>query len=447
MSYSAKGNRPAEWASKSSHHHIIKDEAVQEILERLWMPDADPGPGLAERIHEHDPVNDSRIQHVIAVDGGYTETVVRKEYPSSTIHFFQFGAVLIKLDDLEHIARSPFISPEDMARLKNIERLKLPLPTRGLRLNDEESLCDTVRRLVHEFFLKETLGEQHNLLDTLAWFVFRRYKGGIRTADEAEWVLSSHPVNGVDGAVVLHESEMSPDGTFNKDGHILYLTDIFRLHEIIDEESGAAGICSFLAGVIEHLILVHIIRHLLAQRPSVLGGTLFLIDRPTGFFGQTARLHIAMFDLVRWLFQEHELYLAGLEKSGAFVDHAAQIGEKMGKGTYLILDDQYIYRYISPGKEDPNRPYASSSYYGHKVIFKNRYGQMHVVSVPVPELKKFPAKVDLPNLDEILTHVESLRCNMYDSALLPIALANKLVSLAAHPSTKILQQFARDSVA
>ena len=44
------------------------------------------------------------------------------------------------------------------------------------------------------------------------------------------------------------------------------------------------------------------------------------------------------------------------------------------------------------------------------------------------------------------TNVEKLRCDMYDNALLPVALVNKLVSLAAHPSSKILQKFAIESM-
>jgi hypothetical protein len=53
---------------------------------------------------------------------------------------------------------------------------------------------------------------------------------------------------------------------------------------------------------------------------------------------------------------------------------------------------------------------------------------------------------DLPNLSEVLTNLEKLRCDMYDNALVPIALANKLVSLANHPSSKILQKFAVDTI-
>jgi hypothetical protein len=47
----------------------------------------------------------------------------------------------------------------------------------------------------------------------------------------------------------------------------------------------------------------------------------------------------------------------------------------------------------------------------------------------------------------ILTNIEKLRCDMYDDALIPVALVNKLVSLANHPSSKILQRFAVESVA
>lgn len=53
---------------------------------------------------------------------------------------------------------------------------------------------------------------------------------------------------------------------------------------------------------------------------------------------------------------------------------------------------------------DPKRPYASTSNYGHKVIFKARNGQMYVVSIPARELKKQPTIDDLPNLQVILSN-------------------------------------------
>lgn len=71
---------------------------------------------------------------------------------------------------------------------------------------------------------------------------------------------------------------------------------------------------------------------------------------------------------------------------------------------------------------------------------------MYVVSIPARALKKQPTIDDLPNLQVILSNVEELHCDMYDSALFPVALVNKLVSLSAHPSQRILQKFASQAV-
>jgi len=134
--------------------------------------------------------------------------------------------------------------------------------------------------------------------------------------------------------------------------------------------------------------------------------------------------------------------MAGLEKSGAFVEHAAEIAGEMKDGSILILDNDYIYKYIIPGKADAANPYGRTTYYGAKVIFKSRHAGVHVITIPTLESLTKPQKSDLRNLDAIMTNIEKLRCDMFDDALIPIALVNKLVSLANHPSSKILQRFA-----
>jgi hypothetical protein len=70
---------------------------------------------------------------------------------------------------------------------------------------------------------------------------------------------------------------------------------------------------------------------------------------------------------------------------------------------------------------------------------------MHVITLPVEnkEIVRNPQKSDFKNLDVILWNIEKLRCDMYDNAIVPVALANKLVSLSNHPSSKILEKFAQ----
>ena len=449
MGYPSKNNRrPFEAASKASHHHIINDVEVQQLLTRLYKPPRPDDIPLDDFTFDVVAPQSNQAEAIIAVDGGYTEAVIDKDFPSRTMHFLQFGALLFKQEDLLQLNAAPFIAPEDMARLKNINRLKLALPTKNIRFNDEATLQGSVLKAVYEFFLKNNLGEAHSLIDTLAWFVFRRYKQNGRTDNDKTWNLATNPLSQNGDSIQLKESDM--DGTYRfvcpETGGRIYLTDIFRLHEAIDEERGAAGILGYLVNVIEHLIILHVIRQLMRYQPDILKKVFFIKDGPTGFFGQTARLHEPMRDLVRWLLDRQNIVLAGLEKSGAFVDHAQSIEHSLGLGKALILTDDYIYRYILPGPGDPLRPYASTSNYGHKVIFKSRHGQMYVVSIPVRELKKTPAVSDLPNIKSILSNVEALKCDMYDSALFPVALVNKLVSLSAHPSQRILQKFAAESV-
>ena len=449
MGYPSKNNRrPFEAASKASHHHIINDVEVQQLLTRLYKPPRPEDIPFDDFTFDVVAPQSNQVEAIIAVDGGYTEAVIDKDFPSRTMHFLQFGALLFKQEDLLQLNAAPFIAPEDMARLKNISRLKLALPTKNIRFNDEATLQGSVLKAVYEFFLKNNLGEEHSLIDTLAWFVFRRYKQNGRTDNDKSWNLATNPLSQNGDSIQLKESDM--DGTYRfvcpETGGKIYLTDIFRLHEAIDEERGAAGILGYLVNVIEHLIILHVIRQLMRYQPDILKKVFFIKDGPTGFFGQTARLHEPMRDLVGWLFDRQNIVLAGLEKSGAFVDHAQSIEHSLGPGKALILTDNYIYRYILPGPADPLRPYASTSNYGHKVIFKSSHGQMYVVSIPVRELKKTPAVNDLPNIQSILSNVEALKCDMYDSALFPVALVNKLVSLSAHPSQRILQKFAAQSV-
>src|SRR6185437_7656409 len=134
--------------------------------------------------------------------------------------------------------------------------------------------------------------------------------------------------------------------------------------------------------------------------------------------------------------------LVGLEKSGAFVEHAMLIEPKLKPGHYLQFTNQYIYRYILPG--DPNgEPYGHNTYYGSKLCFKSARGDVFVASIPLIDADECDPDVrdrfeNFQNGAEVLNVVSELRCSMYDLALVPIVLANKLVSLADFPSSEIL---------
>lgn len=437
-----QGKRPAENASKSSHSQIIKDTSVQSFIENGQIPQKAQNVNLSESISLFfKPVKNNPIEHIVAIDGGYEEIAVQDDFPSSTICFFQFGALIFSVDDLEQLEDQDFIDPEDMAKLKQIQRLKFTMPVKNFIYKQESTLTHSVRKAIFDFFVQK-LDDEETLAETLKWFLFQEYETPIKS-----WNLSNCPNCG-ERNIPLEKEKISGEYLLAcpNCGMPIYLTDVFRLHEVIDDQLGASGVLGYVMTTFEQILLVHIIRLLLKLKPALIDKVLFIKDGPLAFFGQTANMHKPMRVLVNYLFENHNLFLAGLEKSGAFVEHADQISKKLKDGTILLIDNEYIYKYITPGKADPNEPYGRTSYYSNKLIFKTRYGGMFVASLPTRDVLAYPKANDFKNLDSILTNIEKLKCDMYDNALLPVALANKLVSLSQFPSSRILQRFVQSKI-
>lgn len=447
MGYSSKkGKRPAEYASKASHGYVIKDPVVQEFINKCNLPASVSDIALDEkyRLQLSIPKNNP-IKHIIAIDGGNTEVSVQKEYPSATITFFQFGTLFFHIKDLEELAFKPFIDPVDIQKLKNVERQKLAIPTRNITYKGHSDLTSSVRKALYEFFMHKN--DKELLMETLKWFIFEEYD-----KPKSFWQLATCPYDDCTSIAGLHltRDKMMKDYTFKcpECKRQIYLTDVFRLHEAIDNELGAGGIIGYLTTTLEHILLVHVMRLIMKTKASLMNEILFIKDGPLGFFGQTANMHKPMRNLTNYLIKNNNLNLVGLEKSGMFVEHAQAIEKKLEPGEILLLNNDYIYKYVIPGRANPEQPYANTSYYSSKFFFKSNDERMYVVTLPVQNKKivNNPQKKDFHNLDVILSNVEKLKCDMYDDSLIPIALVNKLVSLSNHPSSVILEKFAKSGI-
>lgn len=447
MAIRSRSPKPNEWAAKTNHTHIIQDDFVREFLANCDLPpDNSDAKSFSEITHFVDKEIQNPIKHILAVDGGYTAVEVKKNFPSSQIAFFQFGAVLFQVKDLEELSEKPFIFPEDMNKLHNLQRFKLALPIKNIKSKQQSSLKDSIRKTIYDFFMERRDGER--FIETLKWLVFEEYKD----TPLDEYILGSDP-NGGNGKVALHRNAMKHDFTFDTHEGIVYLTDMFRLYEVVDEDQGAGEILGYVTRLVEQLILVHFIKSIFQLQPSLLNEFLFIVDGPLSFSGQTANMHKPMRDLMNYLQNKKNLFLVGIEKSGAFVDHAQLIclpnEEKttLSKGQFILLSNEYIYKYIVPG-DSKTMHYGSTSYYGGKVISYSEDGQILVLTVPVPDKDVIlnPKLHLYKNINEIILNMEKLRCDMYDDAVVPVALANKLVSLANHPSKVLLEKFARAQI-
>lgn len=447
MAYTSKnGRKPMEMASKTSHSHIIQHSLVQDFLKACNIPQPADSEVVNLQVIPVGPPKEDRIRLVITIDGGFTEVSIQERFPSSSYTFYNFGGLLFEKADLQVLRAKPFIDPEDMAKLRNIQRFHYVLPTKNICLNHCTSLVESVRWSIFDFFRKSHDGEKP-LMQALHWMLFQEYNNKVI---DRTWTLASCPVCG--SPRIQMPSRILEQMKCPECANTIYLTDVFRLHEAVDNEQGAGGILGYLMAVLEQMLLVHLIKTVWELKRSLLPEILFVKDGPLAFFGQTANMHEPM----RWLMNYLATYLnlsgtgtmnyvnlVGVEKSGPFVDHADAIRDSIPLGHALILNNDYIYRYITPGAGNPTEPFGRTSYYGSKAIFKAFDGNIYVLTLPTSKPLLTPTANDLGNFDLVLHNVAKLKCHMYDNALVPVALANKLVSLSDHPSKKILIAFAK----
>ena len=435
-------NKPFERASKTSHTNIINDATVQSFLSKCRIPPYHQEIDEKDiELHMLEELVENPIKNIITIDGGYTNVFVKEDFPSATIAFFQFGALFFKHQDLLDLKEKPFIDPEDFSKLQNIQRIKLVVPTKGIALDGESDLISSVRRTIYDFFISQP--EKNGFMDALKWLVFEEY---ILSDNRNIWHLATCPHCNMGVDIQKRDIQSDYRITCPHCGGKVYLTDILRLHEVIDNEIGAGGILGYLTTAVEQIIIVYLIKQMLNIRPSLLSQTLFVKDGPLAFFGQTANLHKPMRKLMTFLNQKYAIYLVGLEKSGSFVEHAVQISKKMSEKQMLLLGNRYIYKYIIPGNGRDSEPYASSSYYGHKVIFKSEYSNVYVATIPNSQALVEPQISDYININEILYNITALKCDLYYNSLVPVVIANKLVSLADHPSSDLLKTFAQEKI-
>lgn len=442
-------NNSFERGSRISHSYIINDEEVKQYLNNCEIPveaeDVELNNALKYDIVYPDK---NTIEFIVAVDGESTTIPVKKSFPSSLITFFQFGSLLIKGSDLDEMEKKPFVSPSDINKLKKIEREKFVLPTKNVALKKDIDFRTTVREAIHEFF-KKTHSGKTSILETLYWFIFEQYNP---SSTKNNYKLSQCPHCETKDIYLEKDKINFPNYSWNctheKCKKEILITDVFRLFEKVDNDAGATGIITYLESVTESFFIIHTIKSLMEIEDGLVDRFLLVKDGPLSFSGETANMHKPMQSLLTYLNINHKINLVGVESSGAFVDHARQIKDKLNPGQVFLLNNEHIYTYIQVGNHKEQQ-YGSTSYYSGKFIYKSFDKRVYVLTIPVENHNTYynqPEIDDLKNIQEILMNIDKLRCDIYENALIPVAVANKLISLTNHPSSNILERFAKKSM-
>lgn len=442
-------------AGKGGHSDIVKNPDVDKFLsgcDYIKEPTDEEGEAIAsEFIQAPDPV--SLPEHTVASDASLYLEPVNDRYPSTQIGYIKLSMSLVDMNDYNGLANpnTGLVNPFKVAKLhRNASGIAFTLPGSNVRYGGEPSVQDGFRRAVWEQLsdkrtqLQESPTsagvDHHSVADTLF-----HINGGVLEVKRCP-SCAFEP----DDEFVIRHSDPVIDCP--ECGRPIYGTDSLRLFEEISDFGTNASPVNRFMNAVEHLMMANFIRRLAENHPEVLSEMAFVIDGPLAIFGQPAwiskKLMAFYYDLAQRLRDKGLAppVIVGLQKQGMVMDHARAIEPFIGKNRFRIIDDNYRKENISAGSSNsPN--FGDETYYGQDFIFKTDSGQVFVLAVPYPfrdkrnkkafALKKGELK-NYPDLGKALDLIRHFEFDLYESAIVPIALAHRHASISLVPGGKVL---------
>ncbi len=390
-----------------------------------------------------------RVKRVLAIDGSTVTHRVKNGYPGAEAALLNLAAIVIKLEAIRDIPRDYIPSPREMRDMEQCQTLSAVLPGRNVvRKNEPEDSPKRFFRATISKELEAKLDPEHeSLLETLRIITGGRESRIVCPVDEClldergRWVT---PKQGL--------------GTCNcRLGEVIYETDSLRTHERFEEYGSSAQAFTAVQQAIEHLTLVNILRYF--ERTKSLGvfrDTAFIMDGPLAIFGMPAWLK----DYIeREIARLHNkaleqgglgILLLGIEKSGQFLDHLRELDwlddegprQRLPNCTALVPDIDYIHEHIVLRPLNA-KPYGKDTYYGRKVLYKNRAGQHSVIMTPIVNASgRDPHCVEeaaFPRLGEALDIMDELSTHLYQDGFAPLVRAHAHAAIPLRTGARILE--------
>ena len=453
-----------EKASKFAHQYVIESPLVKNFLSRCDRTSEK----TPEKIDQKNFVVDidsikseisNELNRVVTVDAGYQEIILDDSYPTNRLCYYSIGILCFSVKDLDNLEEQHTINPNDVGRLKNIDRFHFVLPVQNIKLKQKDFIT-TIRETIYQSFKDNKLGGEtedssNSLLNTIKWLIFKSYANG-------------------DGSIEIrcpscgHSSKFKNKTNFYADskndftdcdcGERIYITDCFQMYDLIDEINGSGPIISYVMSAFEVVLIFTLIRYALENNSKWLSETLFIKDGSLALFSKLDDFSYKVIrPFLQFMYEKSKnektsyINLIGLEKSGMFMEHLRNTEATINENTILTPSIDYIKKFITG---DNKTNFGERTYFGIKSFVKKNKDLAFVLDISIPfgtnaQYGKYienPNINDCLNIQNILQLLFKLKCNMYDKSFIPIAILNKLVSLSSVPGKKILTMFTKDEL-
>ncbi len=446
-----------EKASRLGHVGTVRSQAVQDALRRWTVTSGRPDTssevlGLCLPVSDLPLIgNPTTVDFSITVDGSDTEVEATREHPTVKVGYLRVSGSMVRLDTFRELADLRYIDPRDVRRSHTEYAFDAALPGSQLARQGMSGV-ETWRSELDGFLRGARIDSSTTM--TLADGLLALH--GTRGAPASQVSLRRCPSCREEATPGAELVVAASGGTCPSCAASLYLADVLRTHEEYNVEGSNFTPLGRVMTAAERLMGLCYLDFFADTAPEVLQHTIFVTDGPLALFGTLAplkrRFTSYLADLATWCQQRGLVgpLMVGIEKSGAFVEHALQISDLIPPGSVMRLPNEYINR-IS-GREESNH-YGIDEFYGRRFIYRTRAGDPLVVTVP-PQPGSAPYDGTreaegwdpYPTLRLVCEVLDSLRTRMYSHAVVPVALAHSAAALPLGVGRSVLTMMAQQNI-
>lgn len=457
-----------EPSNKASHSDIVRNPDVQQFLDDctyLTEPSDEEEEAISSRFQPPPTTDGAELPlRIIAVDGSLYESSVDDRLPSTKVGFTKIGLVLIKMAEFSslRVRENRFVDPFRVAGLQDDSRaVTFPMPSANIAWNGKGSVQEGFRAATDAFLYDERTrfneDDSATSLRTTLFHLASRRAGDRGTGDPSRLLIHRCPsCNERDVEVRDIPGEQSCENC----GAALYPADCLRLWEEVSENQSNYGALTRFMQDLEHLMVMHYVRYFYENSIEDLAATAFFIDRPLAVYGNSAWLHLS---IMRYLKEVNDtleskgkprVLMIGLQKTGLVADHVSLIDPFLSSNRLFAIEDDYRLQYITPARDRPKNGFGYETYYGQDFIYKTPSERTFIFALPYPFRNKDSEdfeqeKVDLasyPSLPRALQLIKHFESDLYENAVVPIALAHRHTAISLAPGGKVLDVLTQEAL-
>lgn len=457
-----------DMADKTTHVDIVQNPDIKTFLDKCNYMVPPTGNELAEIVSNFISVPswDKELPtKIIAIDGSSYEAMVNPQIPFTRFGFVKIGHLLINRDSFKGLNSGKFVDPFAVARLsEDNSSLLFSFPSSNMSYKGQKNVRDSFRLAMDEALYKQRFieSEPRTSIRTTLFHIAANRTGKLHSDIPNRLFLHKCPSCGAEMIEVwdIPENQKCPHC-----GENVYPSDCLRIwEEVHDAESNQLALTRFTNAMM-HILIIHYIRHLQERFPNSYLGALsnlcFFIDGPLAVNGTAAWIKSILQKCIYDINEELRttemppLMIIGLQKSGKLYDYIHLIGDAISPDSIYCVTDDFRNSYVDFNKTPSNTTYGNETYYGQDFLLKTKSGKLFVFTVPYP----FPNKDNIAtfkqeksnierysNIGAYSSLIEDFESDLYESAVVPIALAQKYTAISLQPGGKVLDILAQSAV-